>query len=206
MLKRTKGIFLLILLVLTGFAGRISSNTISSQERRFLIDHLKDSKTYLLKAIKGLSEEQMNFKAAPDRWSIKECIQHIALSEGGIWQMTEGTLKQTANPDKRNEIKVSDQDLVKMVSGRETKAQAPETLKPVQASWTSAGEALSAFKAKRADLIKYAKTTTDDMRNHVGQTGLGNLDAYQMVLLLSAHTRRHTDQILEVKANPSFPK
>jgi hypothetical protein len=41
MLKRTKGIFLLILLVLTGFAGRISSDTISRQERRFLIEHLK---------------------------------------------------------------------------------------------------------------------------------------------------------------------
>jgi hypothetical protein len=206
MLKRTKGIFLLILLVLTGFAGRVSSDTISSQERRFLIDHLKDSKTYLLKAVKGLSEEQMNFKASPDKWSIKECIQHIALSEGGIWQMAEGALKQTANPEKRSEIKVSDEDLIKMVSSRNQKAQAPEVLKPVQASWQTAGEALSAFKEKRAALIKYAKTTTDDMRNHVGQSALGHMDAYQMMLLLSAHTRRHTDQILEVKSNASFPK
>ncbi|HVG15970.1 MAG TPA: DinB family protein [Chitinophagaceae bacterium] len=206
MLKRTKGIFLLILLVVTGFAGRVSSDTISSQERRFLVDHLKDSKTYLLKAIKGLSEEQMNFKASPEKWSIKECIQHIALSEGGIWQMAEGALKQSANPEKRSEIKISDADLIKMVSGRTQKAQAPETLKPGQASWATASEALSAFKEKRATLIKYAKTTTDDMRNHVGQGGLGTLDAYQMVLLLSAHTRRHTDQILEVKSSPSFPK
>jgi hypothetical protein len=206
MLKRTKGIFLLILLVLTGFAGRVSSDTISSQERRFLIDHLKDSKTYLLKAIKGLSEEQMNFKASPDKWSIKECVQHIALSESGIWQMAEGALKQSANPEKRGEIKVSDADLIKMVSSRNQKAQAPEVLRPGQATWKTSAEALSAFKEKRSALIKYAKTTTDDMRNHIGQGGLGYLDAYQMVLLLSAHTRRHTDQILEVKSNPSFPK
>jgi hypothetical protein len=32
------------------------------------------------------------------------------------------------------------------------------------------------------------------------------LDAYQWVLYLSAHSERHTKQILEVKADPSFPK
>ncbi len=206
MLKRTKGIFLLILLVLTGFAGRISSDTISSQERRFLIDHLKDSKTYLLKALKGLSEEQMDFKASPEKWSIKECVQHIALSEVGLWEMAEGAFKTTANPEKRSEIKVTDQDLIKMVTSRSQKAQAPEVLKPGQATWKTSAEALNAFKDKRAALIKYAKTTTDDMRNHVTQGALGYIDTYQIVLLLSSHTRRHTDQILEVKNDPSFPK
>ncbi len=206
MLKKTKGILLLTLLVLTSFAGRIPSDTISSQERRFLIDHLKDSKTYLLKALNGLSEEQMNFKASPEKWSIKECVQHIALAEGGIWQMADGALKATANPEKRSEIKVTDQDLIKWVSSRDHKVRAPETMKPVQSAWETTDEALAAFKDKRAALIKYAKTTTDDMRNHVAQSLVGYVDAYQVVLWLSTHTRRHADQILEIKNDPSFPK
>ena len=44
------------------------------------------------------------------------------------------------------------------------------------------------------------------MRNHVGQTPMGALDAYQIVLMISSHTNRHVQQINEVKADPNFPK
>ncbi len=38
-------------------------------------------------------------------------------------------------------------------------------------------------------------------------TPLGRkLDAYQWVLLISAHCERHMKQIEEVKADPNFPK
>jgi hypothetical protein len=206
MLKRTNGIMLLLLLVLTGLAGRITSNTITSKERHILVDHLKETRNFLLKNVKGLSEEQFNFKPSADKWSIKECLQHIALSEGGIRQMAEGTIAQTANPGKRSEIKVSDQQLIEMVTDRSHKAQAAETLKPETAQWKTADQALTAFKDKRAELLKYAKTTTADMRSHVTQGPMGAIDAYQVFLLLSAHTKRHTLQIIEVKNDPKFPK
>ena len=61
MLKRTKGYTLLLLLVLTGLAGRISTTTITSKERRVAIDELKESKVAVLKSVKGLSEKQLNF-------------------------------------------------------------------------------------------------------------------------------------------------
>jgi len=32
------------------------------------------------------------------------------------------------------------------------------------------------------------------------------LDAYEFVLLIAAHSERHTKQILEVKADPNYPK
>jgi hypothetical protein len=32
------------------------------------------------------------------------------------------------------------------------------------------------------------------------------MDAYQWLLLLAAHSARHTAQILEVEANPGYPK
>ena len=79
MLKRTKGYTLLLLLVLTGLAGRLFTTTITSQERRFLLDELKESKAGVQNAIKGLTEEQLNFKTSPEKWSVKECLQHIAI-------------------------------------------------------------------------------------------------------------------------------
>jgi hypothetical protein len=35
---------------------------------------------------------------------------------------------------------------------------------------------------------------------------LKTIDAYQVMLLLSAHCERHTAQIDEVKADPHYPK
>ena len=32
------------------------------------------------------------------------------------------------------------------------------------------------------------------------------LDAYEFLLLISAHSERHTKQILEVEADPNYPK
>lgn len=206
MLKRTKGYTLLLLLVLTGLAGRLSTTTITSQERRFLIDELKESKAAVQKTVKGLSEEQLNFKASPEKWSIKECLQHIALTENNLWNMADAALKRPANPDKKPDIKIKDQDVINMLTGRDIKGQAPESFNPAKAQWKTTGETLDAFKTKRNGLIKYAKTTTDDMRNYVLQMPIGHIDAYQMLLYISAHTKRHTLQIEEVKAHSAFPK
>ena len=206
MLKRTKGILLLTLLVLTGMAGRMSSETINGQERKILLAHLKDTRNDLLKSVKGLSEAQLIFKPSEEKWSVKECVQHLALSESNIWNMAAGVLKATANPEMRSEIKMTDEELYKALASRSNKVQTSEAFKPEQAPWKTTSEALNAFREKRASLIKYTKTTTDDMRNHVGQTPLGHLDAYQMLILLAAHTKRHTMQIDEIKADAAFPK
>jgi len=206
MFKRTKGYLLLTLLVLTGFAGRLHSDSLSGKERKFLVNHLKDSKAAFLKSVKGLSEEQLNYKAAPDKWSVKECIYHITLSETNLWTMAEAELKKPTNPEKRSEIKVTDEGLVKMMTDRSSKFQAPETFKPEQAKWSSGDEALKDFKEKRANLLKVAKTTTDDLRNHVRPAPWGFMDSYQAVLMISAHTMRHTQQIEEIKSSPGFPK
>lgn len=206
MLKRTKSIFLLVLLVVTGMASKVANTALTASERKFAINHLKESREAFLQSVKGLSEAQLAFKPSAEQWSIQECIAHITLSEDGIWSMTATTLKQPANPEKRADIKASDTDLVKMVSSREHKAQAAEQLQPQKAQWPDVESTLKHFKAQRKKNIQYLKNSTDDFRNHVAQLSFGALDAYQLVLLLSAHTLRHTAQINELKAHPGFPK
>lgn len=205
MLKRTTGRFLITLLVVTGLAGTVSNNTVSKEERRYATGLLKDTYKDLLKATKGLSEAQLDFKAAPDRWSIKECMYHIAASEKGLWMMLENAMKAPANPEKRSEIKVTDQQFVAMIQDRSQKAQAPERAQPKNTGFTSMEEAVSDFKMSRAAHIKYMKTSTEDMRNHVVQMPFGWIDCYQLYLLLGAHSNRHTQQINEVKASTGFP-
>lgn len=206
MLQRTHSFMLLLLLVVTGLAGRIHSDPLSIKERRFLLTQLKESKAAYLKSIKGLSEAQLVFRPEAGRWTIKECIQHLALSEETLWKMADTQLKSPANPDQRTAIQVTDDGILQAMRDRSEKRKTFETLEPNIRQWRNTEEAINEFKDKREALMRYVKTTTDDMRSHVAMLDSGPMDTYQVLLLIAGHTDRHTAQINEVKAHPSFPK
>lgn len=160
-------------------------------------------------ATKGLSEAQWNFKSAPDRWSVAECAEHIALSEGFIFGLvSEKVITAPANPEKRDAAKGKDEMIVKIMQDRSHKATAPEPLDPTKRPMAHA-DAVKLFLVNRAHTIDFVKTTQEDLRDHLYDhpvPAIGTLDAYQWILLISGHTRRHTAQILEVKADANFPK
>jgi hypothetical protein len=72
--------------------------------------------------------------------------------------------------------------------------------------YKSTDEAINVFKTRRTDHIKYIKTTTEDLRNHVVQTPVGWLDCYQLCLMIGALSNRFVNQIEEIKNHPGFPK
>lgn len=206
MLKRTKGRLLLTLLVVTGLAGKMTESSITAKERKFAVAELKETKADILSAVKGLSDEQLNFKTAPDRWSIKECVYHITLAENSLWPMLEATMKNPPTPEKRQEVTVSDQDILNGVTNRTEKRQAPDNIRPDKAPWHTTQEALAAFKLARGQHLKYVKTTTEDLRNHIMTLPFGKIDAYQFILFVAGHSQRHLLQIKEILADPAFPK
>jgi hypothetical protein len=201
-----KCIFLAIALLLAAE----STQTLTQEERDRAVAELEGSKKAFLEATKGLSPAQQNFKSAPDRWSVAECAEHIALSEGFIYGVvTERIMKAPANPEKRDAAKGKDDLIVKMMQDRSHKATAPEPIDPAKQGAMSLDASVKLFVDNRAHTIEYVKTTQDDLRDHLFDhpvPAIGTLDAYQWILLTSGHTRRHTLQILEVKADPNFPK
>jgi len=180
--------------------------SLEKKERKFARDFLKDTKTDLIKTVKGLSQAQLSFHSAPDRWSVEDCMKHIAAAEMGLRQLLDNNLKEAPTPEKRVDVKTSDEDLIKMIEDRTHKAQAPEQLRPENTPFKSADEALNSFKENRDKLMDFVKNTQEDLRNHVVDLSFIKIDAYQMVLFISAHSNRHTQQIKEVMADPNFPK
>ena len=206
MLKRTLGRALLILLVVTGLAGIENDTAPSKQERKTAVSLLKETRADVLNTIKGLSETQLNFKASPEKWSMKECMYHIAISEKNLWAMMEGAMKSQANPEKRAEIKITDEQLIEMMEDRSSKVKTVESFEPKSTPYQYLDDAVNAFKVMRADHIKYMKSTTEDMRNHVVQMPFGWLDCYQLCLMIASHSNRHMQQMKEVIADTDFPK
>ena len=188
------------------FSFSVVDTTISKEERKLASDFLNDTKKGVWEATKGLSEAQLKFKAAPDKWSVEDCMKHIAFSEQMLWGMVEAGLKQPATPEKRADIKMKDEDVMKNISDRSTKVKAPQPLEPLNTPYKSTAEAWESFVKTRDKLIEYVNTTNDDLRNHVSQLPIGVFDSYQMILFIGAHSNRHMQQMNEVKADPNFPK
>lgn len=198
-------IAVLLLISTTSFLSPTTSS-LSKEERKYAAGILKETKRFFLKNIKGLSETQLDFKAAPEKWSIRQCMEHITLSESFLDQLLQGTLNSPANPEKRAEIKIKDEEIVSFLIDRSKKAQAPEPIQP-KGNFKSAAEMIQQFNVARDKHIDYMKTTQDDMRNHcTPHPVFGMLDSYQWMLLLAAHSKRHTLQIEEVKSSPGFPQ
>ena len=187
----------------------LSAQTLEKGERDFAMSHLHMSRKLFLDSIEGLSPAQLNFKASPERWSIAECAEHITLSEDLIFGLASVQIMKTPVVSERQPAaknKSKDMEILYQVTDRTKKAQAPETLKPSH-KWKAFDEMIAEYKVKRNRTIEYVEQTKDDVRGHVmAHPLLGKLDAYQWVLLLSSHSERHTLQILEVKADPGYPK
>ncbi len=204
--KTPLALFLLAIFTLTMAA---SAQTLTQADRDKAMTELQGSRQAFLDATKGLSPAQWNFKAGPDRWSIAECAEHIALSEDFIFGIvTDRVMKSPLAPEKRDAVKGKDDLIVKILQDRSHKATAPEPIDPTKRPMP-AEDSVKQFLASRTRTIEYIKTTQDDLRDHFADhpvPAIGTLDAYQWILLISGHARRHTLQILEVKADPNFPK
>ena len=181
--------------------------TLSQKEREQGVAELEGSRKAFLDATNGLSEAQWNFKSAPDRWSIAECAEHIGVTETFIRNLiTEQALKGPAEPEKRALVQGRDSAVMTMVVDRTAKFKAPEAVQPTR-RWTASGEITKNVLESRARTIEFVSTTQEDLRDHfMDHPVFKTLDTYQWILLTSGHMRRHTAQILEVKADPNFPK
>ena len=181
-----------------------SAQPLTQQERDTLLKHLDQTRQAFLASIDGVSEMQWKYKAGPDRWSIAEVAEHIAISETTILQLiTEKILKSPAVP--RDPNAVSEAKLLEGLLDRSAKFQAPEMLKPTS-RWSTRDALAKDFLVARDKTAAYVKTTTDDLHGHGAPHPVFKmLDGYQWLLLLSGHSARHTAQIEEVKTSPGYP-
>ena len=179
---------------------------LTAKERDYAIQFLKETQSAVFDAVKNLNKAQLTYKPAEDKWSIEECIKHIAAAEQILWMMAEESLKQPVNPGEKAAIKFTDEELIHAVKDRSHKSKTFAALEPSNSPYKTMAEALTSFKENREKLIAFVRSTQEDLRNHVLVLPNGTYDTYQFILLISAHSDRHTQQIEELKANIDFPK
>jgi len=194
---------LVSLLVLFSFTT--ANIELTKKERDDAVTYFNETRDYLAKEIKGLSEAQLKWKPADSVWSVAECVEHITLSEKNIFDWAMSTLKADADPAKRSQLQRTDDGIKQMLTNRSFRVKTREGFIPT-GQFGNTEQTMKVFNERRDALIKYVQDTKDDLRNHFAESPVGLLDTYQVLIFLSAHTKRHTLQIVEVKSNPGFPK
>jgi hypothetical protein len=178
---------------------------LTQADRDKLIQDLEHSRQVFLAAIADVrTEAQWNYKPAPDRWSVGECAAHIIAAEDYFRTNIAEALKSPPLPAQQ-QSNAGDAVISSMIRNRTQKFKAPGPLEPA-GKVTPKSETIAAFEATRAKTLDYIRTTPDPLREHGSGTPPQVTSAYQMVLMLSGHTERHTAQLLEVKATPGYPK
>src|SRR5579872_499398 len=94
--------------------------------RAGLIKDLQESRDTFIAGVTGITDAQAKFKPAPDRWSIEEVAEHIALVEVGLM----ARLTQEATPSEHTERPERQAELRKLGFERASKRQAPERARP----------------------------------------------------------------------------
>ena len=179
---------------------------LTKAERDKVVQYLSTTRDQVISEVSKLSDAQWNFKQGPDRWSVGEVVEHLALAEAFLADTRQKIMAGApATADQLAKAKPQDEVVLKAIPDRTKKVQAPEPIQPKQRLGSRA-QVMAAYNDRRAQTLSYAQKTSDDLRSRVGDSPLGPLDGYQWLLFVAAHNERHLGQIREVKADPKFPK
>ncbi len=185
-------VVLLFLALNLSSSAQTAATTLTPEERESALKSFQITHDNFLQSIAGLSPKQWTFKPAPDRWSVAEVAEHIAVSESSLLGLVQKQIMTSpATPEKREQVKGKDETILQRVPDRSHKAQAPEFLKPT-GRWATEADLTKAFEDSRKATMDYIRTTNDDLRAHFfDHPVLGTMDGYQWLLLISAHSAPH---------------
>ncbi len=185
---------------MVGHAAGPAARSLTTPERQRLVAHLEMTAGWLIDEVSGLSPAQRDFRPSPDAWSIMQVLDHLVVVAPIYWQDLQTAVKA---PAATRASRMTDADVLWYGIDRTWREKAiPSEVPTGQLRDVSA--ALDAYRAHRARLLQYIKTTSDDLRSHV--VDRQHCDAYQWALLISTHEQRHILQIREIKAHPMFPR
>jgi hypothetical protein len=161
-----------------------------------IIEILEKSKEDFHAAANGLPESLANTRPEENRWSVLDCVEHVATVE-------EIFLKRLASgeyTDAPPEDKAKEAALAARVVDRSTRRQAPETVVP-KGRFTSLAEGLERFHAARGRTLQLARERAADLYTLASvHPVFGPLNGVEALIIIAFHARRHAEQIREVRS------
>jgi DinB family protein len=191
-------------LTISLFAVPSFAAPIGAEDREHLLVHLEMTTQMVAEQVRGLSHAQLEYKASPDRWSIREVVSHLAVAEPDYWRDLQKSIKAVPDMDHKKSVN-TDADIMWYGIDRVAHTKTGGGHEKVD-TYKDLNEALAKFQALRETMIEYIKATNDDLRAHSFGNGAEVIDCWQWMLEISTHSERHIQQIREIRNDPNFPK
>lgn len=157
---------------------------------------LEASRAELIAALSAMTEQQARIKPAPDRWSVLECMEHVAFVERRFLGMVKAS--NVAAPAGRDAAKEA--ALKHRVVDRSNRRVAPEATHPA-GKYASIAEAVADFNAAREETLRFASEQGPNLLTRSAlHPVIGPLNGVEALLLIAGHGRRHTEQMKEAAA------
>ena len=83
-------------------AAPVLAAPMNQEDREHLLVHFEMTTQMVAEQVRGLSPTQLEYKASPDRWSIREVVSHLAVAEPDYWRDIQKALK--AAPDMTSKV------------------------------------------------------------------------------------------------------
>ncbi|HEU0014912.1 MAG TPA: DinB family protein [Longimicrobium sp.] len=179
-----------------------------------LSDQLARVRAELETVVGGLSEAQFNWKPSPQRWSVAECIEHLAVTDGKYAERFREAIDRARAAGKRpgRPFKPG------LFGGMMARGMEPPPRRKFKAPAAfgiregTAARPLSVVDDYRALLGEYASLLRDAAEVDLNRTRVGSpawrwlrLSVGDAFCVTLAHQRRHLWQAAQVRGEPGFP-
>jgi hypothetical protein len=178
----------------------------NAQEREFVVGELRASEAKLLASFHGLTAAQWSFRESAERWSIAEILEHLVLFERFIRGAVLKMLESDAEAEKAPEVAAKLPEVLRIATSRESRIETRDVVRP-SGRWPDTSAMISMLQRERAKTIALAETTEADLESHFFKhLSLGDLNAYQWLVLMAKHSERHVLQMEEIKQATQYPR
>jgi hypothetical protein len=205
-MKKSSLLFVMTLLLAASALSQAPAKApvvFTEKDREFALKYANDTRDDFVQQLTGLSDAQLNFRAAEGRWTIGEIAEHIIVVENALRGMVDGGMKSPV-PACKDEFRIQDVSVILTITNRQQKFTAPEQVRP-NGRWKTVPDLLANFETTRKTSFDYMKNMKEDMRSHFAGMPFGKIDAFQAYLFMIGHSERHLAQLKVVKADPKYP-
>jgi DinB superfamily len=178
----------------------------TESDRNYLVDNLVRTRELIIKETADLTKQQWDYKESPDKWSISEVIEHIA-----IWELLldhEVSKALSAGLQVGLNINAKPDSIYVGFILEEKPHISIEYTKPftytLPMGLNDGKNNVAWFLKMRNESIDYLKTAKEDLRSYYLKASRPNI--HQLYITIFGHSERHLRQIMKIKSNAGYPK
>jgi hypothetical protein len=162
------------------------------------MDYVEEKRRELFQSFEGVDGDRLCRRAAPDRWSVAEILEHLRMVESGVARLITkrvGQAKEAGLGEEKSTASVMPSFNPYSAMLERAVMQAPATVQPrANIDISDALEGLeSSREALRAAVVSASGLALGEIK-HTHQI-LGELDLYQWLIFVGQHEGRHRKQI-----------